>query len=69
MKWYKELEVTISDGIVLHKGIFAGKKEDLYTFLWEKIGWNLYWWDPHICKMYKAEYAAPLGLLPDHACM
>ena len=30
--------VTISDGRRFLKGIAAGKKEDLYTFLWEKIG-------------------------------
>ena len=51
---------------MFHKGIIAGKKEDLYMFLWEKSD-EIYTGEIYtLVKMYKAEYTAPLELLPDH---
>ena len=66
MKWYKESQVAISDGRMFHKGIVIGKKEDLYTFLWEKLD-EIYIGEIHMfAKIYKAEHTASLGLLPGH---
>ena len=51
---------------MFHKGIVARKKEDLYTKKLNKI----YTGKIHvIAKMYKAEYTALMGLLPDRACI
>ena len=47
----------------MHKGIVA---EDLYMFLWEKMN-KIYTGEIYaFANIYKAEYTAPLGLLPDH---
>ena len=53
--------VTISDGRMFLKGIAAGKKEDLYTFLWDEI----YTGEIHtFAKCTRLNVAtAPLGLL------
>ena len=42
------------------------KKEDLYTFFWEKLEEN-YTGEIHVfAEICKAKYTAPLGLLPDY---
>ena len=66
MKWYKELQFTISDGRIFHKGIVAGKRK-IYKCSYEKKLGEIYTGEIHgFAKMYKVEYIVPLGLLLDH---
>ena len=65
MIWYKESDVTISDGIVLHKGIVAGRF--IHILMRKKWMKFILMIEIHVfAKMYKAECTAPLGLPLGH---
>ena len=51
---------------MFHKGIVAEKRK-IYTHSYENKMDEIYTGEIHVfAKMYKAEYTALLGLLPDH---
>ena len=51
---------------MFHKGIVAEKRK-IYTHSYESKTDEIYTGEIHVfAKMYKAEYTALLGLLPDH---